>query len=70
MFINKIAQLNDMYELLDEIYFLKSIGYSGEYDCIYYDYIYKWARILKISKIINMYSNVNVLELGGGLSPL
>lgn len=70
MFINKIAQINDMAELGDELNFLKNIGYSGEQDNIYYDYIYKWARILKISKIINMSHNKNILEIGGGLSPL
>ena len=70
MFINKIAQINDMAELGDELNFLKTIGYSGEHDNIYYDYIYKWARILKISKIINMSHDKNILEIGGGLSPL
>jgi SAM-dependent methyltransferase len=70
MFINKIAQINDMNELDDELKLLRNIGYSGEYDNIYYDYIYKWARILKISKILNMTNNKTILEIGGGLSPL
>lgn len=70
MIINKIAQINDMYELKDELNFLRKIGYSGEHDCIYYDYIYKWARILKISKVLNMSQNKNILDIGGGLSPL
>lgn len=70
MLINKIAQINDMDELGDELTFLRSIGYSGEFDNIYYDYIYKWARILKISKTLEMFSDKNILEIGGGLSPL
>ena len=70
MNINKIAQLDDMYELTDELNYLKQIGYSGEYDSIYYDYIYKWARILKIVKLLNKSSETNILEIGGGLSPL
>lgn len=70
MLINKIAQIDDMYEIVEEINFLRSIGYSGEFDNIYYDYIYKWARILKISKLLNMTKDKNILEIGGGLSPL
>ena len=71
MLINKIAQIDDMYELTEEINFLRTTGYSGEYDNITYDYIYKWARILKISKLLNMLSKgKNILEIGGGLSPL
>lgn len=71
MLINKVAQISDMYELIEEIHFLRSIGYSGEHDNITYDYIYKWGRILKISKILNMLSSgKNILEIGGGLSPL
>lgn len=70
MLINKIAQINDMTELSEELSFLRTIGYSGEQDNIYYDYIYKWARILKISKLLDITTNKNILELGGGLSPL
>lgn len=70
MFINKIAQINDMYELTDELNYLRKIGYSGEQDNIYYDYIYKWARIIKIVKILNLSTNSKILEIGGGLSPL
>jgi SAM-dependent methyltransferase len=70
MNINKIAQLDDMSELTDELNYLRQIGYSGEHDNIYYDYIYKWARILKIVKLLNKSSQINILEIGGGLSPL
>jgi SAM-dependent methyltransferase len=70
MLINKIAQIADMDEILEEASFLRDIGYSGEHDTIYYDYIYKWSRILKISKILKMSHNKNILEIGGGLSPL
>ena len=70
MNINKIAQLDDMSELTDELNYLKQIGYSGEHDNIYYDNIYKWARILKIVKLLNKSSEINILEIGGGLSPL
>lgn len=59
-----------MSKLSNELLFLRKIGYSGEYDNIYYDYIYKWARILKISKILEMTHDKNILEIGGGLSSL
>jgi len=70
--INRIAKLKDLEEdVREELMYFKSIGYSGEHDCFSYDYIYKFAKMLKIAKGIGLTEGKKkVIDLGGGLSPL
>ena len=69
--LNRIARINDLRDCPEELAYLRATGYSGEHDCIYYDYIYKWSRMLKVCKDLSLLKNeITFLELGGGLSPV
>ena len=71
---NRISRIDDLYDDLEEVGYLKNIGYcdsSNNYNVIGYCYVHKWARILKIIKyFILLKKNIKFLEIGGGLSPI
>ena len=64
---NRISRIDDLYDDLEEIGYLKNIGYCDNYkDIIGYCYIHKWSRMLRIIKNLDLLQkDTNFLELVG-----
>jgi len=65
---NRVAKINDMIESPKEVELIR--GFAGE-NHFFYDYIYKWSRMIKICKELGLHeSGKQIVELGGGLAPI
>ena len=69
---NRISKLDDLYDDIEEVGYLKNIGYfDTDDDIIGYCYIHKWSRMLRIIKELGLFKkNMKFVEIGGGLSPI
>lgn len=69
--INRIARINDFDEMSDELEYIRSTGYDGTTDNIYYDYVYKWTKMFKCLKDFGILRSGNkIIDIGGGMSPM
>jgi SAM-dependent methyltransferase len=69
---NRVSKINDLYDDIEELGYLKNIGYCDNYyDVLGYCYIHKWSRMLKIIKNFDLLKkDIKFVEIGGGLSPI
>lgn len=70
--INQLARIGEFADLARELEIIRATGYSGEFDNIYYDYVYKWAKVLNVCGQLGLLEGEgkSFLEIGGGLSPI
>lgn len=69
--LNRVARMNDLSEMKEELSYIRSTGYTGEHDVIYYDYVFKWTKMYKCCKDFGLLEKgKTVIDIGGGMSPV
>lgn len=70
--INQLARIDELRELAEDLQVIRATGYSGERDNIYYDYVYKWTKMLSVCRQLGLLEGEgkSFVEIGGGLSPI
>lgn len=69
--LNRLARINDLYDMKDELAYIRSTGYDGEQHSICYDYVYKWTKMYQCCKDFGLLQpGKKVVDIGGGMSPM